>query len=834
MNEVETNLVDIKHTFHAPRALIKWLEKFNLTYKITNFARDLSNGYLVAEILCRKMKKVDINYFYNEQSLEKKFHNWEKIRFLLDLLKVENDQQMVNDIIFMQKDAALIFLIKLHKAMTHKEITWNFPAKVEFPNYHSRTINFLMKNRKIHNIEANHVRLEMQKNIIEKHKEEYKERKKKLGLQRYIEDKKKTIIKKELDKFKLKKHKINAFEKKTLETETLYLQNYKKVEKINSNNLCLTDRRQGFLEAVGELVKKNIKHFTDKENNFYYEEKNFEEMCEEPKNFDFEFIELVFHVLSENAKELVEKLNGNLSNLLILFEALLKFIYKIPNEKRYVRLFEEFFKNFGNHLQNENGDVILIFLENTSFRLIREFIKRTRDKHNFMAIIIHHMCPIEANERCKLICKLKEVFGSDLKNFIELLSRISVYYVEDNDLVYFNTMLYYCLICIKYPSIKMMKASLKIFYEICDINFYKIMYELMELSVDRLLDTNYWEIDTLFLLICCKIVKYIDNVENEKKETKNDLKIKEFEYGEDEKSNLSISCENVDSIDPYQLNSVADKEAVNERNRRFFLEYIFKIFTKNENKNMIKISLIYIAPILSNYEELTEHYFKVLISLDLKTLKKILVEEDLQSPTKAVLGLNSYEYFQTGAHLSWNSLGIIKALIKELNNKTVKILDDKYCFLIYSCLKQQILEENYSQWLTVFDQLEIFIINTFQDSENCIQALEILKNFLSYEFITNNFLEKSFTNFYNCLETLYRTDMTEENDSCVKNFYDLLCFLVKLNEFKNFIFEVLKSFSENNFYVFKESNLCVLMNELAREKRDMIFGDRYLENLLAS
>ena len=61
---------------------------------------------------------------------------------------------------------------------------------------------------------------------------------------------------------------------------------------------------------------------------------------------------------------------------------------------------------------------------------------------------------------------------------------------------------------------------------------------------------------------------------------------------------------------------------------------------------------------------------------------RILIEEKLNLPSKAVLGLNSYEYFQTGAHLSWNSLGIIKALIKELECKEEQTLDDKYCFLI--------------------------------------------------------------------------------------------------------------------------------------------------------
>ncbi len=61
--------------FQAPRSIIKWLEKLNLNYKVSNFRRDLSNGYIIASILNKYDQNLEMNYFYNNFKLDRKFHN---------------------------------------------------------------------------------------------------------------------------------------------------------------------------------------------------------------------------------------------------------------------------------------------------------------------------------------------------------------------------------------------------------------------------------------------------------------------------------------------------------------------------------------------------------------------------------------------------------------------------------------------------------------------------------------------------------------------------------------------------------------------------------------
>lgn len=66
-----------------PRDLIQWLDKLDLSYSVRNPRTDLSNGFIIAEILTRftgdERDKINILTFYNCQAKDKKLNNWEQI-----------------------------------------------------------------------------------------------------------------------------------------------------------------------------------------------------------------------------------------------------------------------------------------------------------------------------------------------------------------------------------------------------------------------------------------------------------------------------------------------------------------------------------------------------------------------------------------------------------------------------------------------------------------------------------------------------------------------------------------------------------------------------------
>lgn len=64
-----------------PRDLIQWLASLDLSYAVTNPKMDLSNGFIIAEILTRKYPdQVSIYTFYNNLAKDKKTNNWQQIQ----------------------------------------------------------------------------------------------------------------------------------------------------------------------------------------------------------------------------------------------------------------------------------------------------------------------------------------------------------------------------------------------------------------------------------------------------------------------------------------------------------------------------------------------------------------------------------------------------------------------------------------------------------------------------------------------------------------------------------------------------------------------------------
>jgi len=63
-----------------PRELHQWVQSLNLTYKISNPKRDLSNGWVFAEIVSRYYPdELEMYQFDNGFKLDKKTNNWEHL-----------------------------------------------------------------------------------------------------------------------------------------------------------------------------------------------------------------------------------------------------------------------------------------------------------------------------------------------------------------------------------------------------------------------------------------------------------------------------------------------------------------------------------------------------------------------------------------------------------------------------------------------------------------------------------------------------------------------------------------------------------------------------------
>ena len=197
-------------------------------------------------------------------------------------------------------------------------------------------------------------------------------------------------------------------------------------------------------------------------------------------------------------------------------------------------------------------------------------------------------------------------------------------------------------------------------------------------------------------------------------------------------------------------------------------------------------------------------YFDILTSLKLQTLEILLSESQVKIPIPVVLGSNSFSYNQTGVHHLWNSIVIINRMSDRIIDQNMTILNEKFSIILQACLKTKFKKGKEEEWLTIFKQLEGVLLNSLIVKDICEEVLEILKVFLGCEFICKYFSTNGEIKLFQVLTKIYcQKGMTKEKEC----FLNLIVFLDEKMKATDFIFDVLKKFSENFFDKFLQCNL---------------------------
>jgi hypothetical protein len=106
-----------------PRELIQWIQSLNLTYKITNPKRDLSNGWVFAEILQRFYPdEIEMYQYDNGFRLEKKTNNWFHLLKFCQRKKLDLTLMDYDPVIHCAPNAAYQLLLKFYTMLTGRII----------------------------------------------------------------------------------------------------------------------------------------------------------------------------------------------------------------------------------------------------------------------------------------------------------------------------------------------------------------------------------------------------------------------------------------------------------------------------------------------------------------------------------------------------------------------------------------------------------------------------------------------------------------------------------------------------------------------------------------
>jgi hypothetical protein len=105
-----------------PREIVRWLQTLDLPTTVRLPKRDLSNGYLFAEMCARYWNGVELHSFENKLSKPNKEANWKVLRRYFAKNQFHVDDLLIQGVINCEESAAEQFLFQLYTALTKREI----------------------------------------------------------------------------------------------------------------------------------------------------------------------------------------------------------------------------------------------------------------------------------------------------------------------------------------------------------------------------------------------------------------------------------------------------------------------------------------------------------------------------------------------------------------------------------------------------------------------------------------------------------------------------------------------------------------------------------------
>jgi len=516
------------------------------------------------------------------------------------------------------------------------------------------------------------------------------------------------------------------------------------------------------------------------------------------------------------------------------------------------RVLTDLIKSLGLELVALEPSSTQMFFESIILEPLLLILKKYPNKYDAMIPIFFNFCQNDSLSKLRLVKRIKEILQIDLNFFISILAHLVPLSCEpEMDEDFFNLYLYYSMIALEFANPITRANGLKIIAEITTINYNPILSFMKKF--EKLKKDSWWEVKSQLLVISSNLLQCLMNEDPEQmvNENKSLLESKvedeknmsnpeenEEEEEENDVSNMNINNNNVNNEKQMakeeklkqKKQEMIDKLRENkENNEKFLLELIYEIFNSDSSQNILHIGLIYLSPILNHYPMLCDRYLEILNKISEKIRETVLTNPTSNIDIEegyVVSGCKSFKYRLNGVSLVWNSVGIVQSLDKFVKEKKLENFEKEHLQILAGCFVNKLEEKDSEVWVNIYENLKNHIFLALCDKDLCILAAAILKKIFTFEKIQGMVLKNSVKIFLKILVLLYHPD-TEEG--CRENLLQFFGYLNGESEvFKEYLYEIIKEFSEKNKVAFLKSNLVEFMNGIAKERRGKIFGNTYL------
>ncbi|KAG8592023.1 hypothetical protein GDO81_000380 [Engystomops pustulosus] len=119
------------------RDVLRWLQSLDLSFSPKNFRRDLSNGYIMAEIFYWYYPDdIQMHSFDNGASLSTKLGNWSQLEKFFLKRKLNISKELIDGTIHCKPGAAEILVQEIYVMLTHRRVKTIQDNEVDFTDRH--------------------------------------------------------------------------------------------------------------------------------------------------------------------------------------------------------------------------------------------------------------------------------------------------------------------------------------------------------------------------------------------------------------------------------------------------------------------------------------------------------------------------------------------------------------------------------------------------------------------------------------------------------------------------------------------------------------------------
>eukprot|EP00929_Paragymnodinium_shiwhaense_P006898 TRINITY_DN110850_c0_g1_i1.p1 TRINITY_DN110850_c0_g1~~TRINITY_DN110850_c0_g1_i1.p1 ORF type:complete len:845 (+),score=243.11 TRINITY_DN110850_c0_g1_i1:105-2639(+) len=752
-----------------PREIVKWLQSLDLSFSIKNPKRDLTNGYVVAEIMSRHHPKdVHLTGFENGTRLSAKVDNWEQLYKLFRKKGLAVTKDEIDRVIHCAPGAALAFLLKLYSILTGKNIDVIAPVdnSAPLPPFMRDTASRRLKDHEIDRIYD-----KVEKTICA------------LNTLGYYHEERRAVKAAEAPLLLKHERKLKAAALGQLHSQSGDLDQNESaqidevaVKAMSGSETQLQRRgptgggppqvatsthpaerpqrlsgRARLLQAVSQprtsagalaslpqpapFVKPSSDIMRPLVYSIIQESEELAGIIDPKKDIIVSFMEQCRQGLADDVAVRLFETIGSRSQMLIdtltksapefwkvwstFSPALLEFPETSPVFASAVLLFQR----LGEGMREIDPQVTQQLITEVGLPSLCKELVRSPEKRESICRIIYSFTQMEKLNHLVVLRAIKEKLD-DTSVYVSVLASLVGIDAEmgllDEHLL--DLYIYYALIAMQSSQPKIRVAGLQILSTITTTSAQQDSIVALIPVFSQLAGDEWWEVQAQVLLLAAKLLGRVVEADG-----MGGTGLIEAAGAGGEAGGNSSAADAVDS----PSGGAGEEGGFGSEPQESLLAIISRLFVVSNSKNVLQVGLCALVDLLPYYTNLLPMFVAVLLAQPAELRRALLLPtlDGVAARTRMVWGTTSLMYEEVTISQLWPHLDVAKTFAKQLEANPLQAFEPEHIEVFQASLPETFQMEESDEWVEILSKLKQYVFDALVDPRMHINATQVIKRF---------------------------------------------------------------------------------------------------------